>query len=58
MAAVGYITYLLEKMHKGKLKTVTEILNKLSLDGQQASGAFARAFSHSYLPFETKSFGF
>jgi hypothetical protein len=42
--AVGYITYLLEEMHKGKLKTATDILNKLSLDGQTASSALAYHF--------------
>jgi hypothetical protein len=42
--AVGYITYLLEEMHQGKLKTVTDILNKLSLDGETASSALAYHF--------------
>lgn len=39
--AVGYITYMLEEMHRGKLKTVTEIADKLSLDAETASSALA-----------------
>jgi hypothetical protein len=42
--AVGYITYLLEEMHKGKLKTVVDITSKLSLDAETASSSLAYHF--------------
>jgi hypothetical protein len=42
--AIGYITYLLEELHKGKLKTVVDITSKLSLDAETTSSALAYHF--------------
>jgi hypothetical protein len=45
--AIGYINHLIEEIRNGKFKTVEEVSEKLSRDGEAASGALSFHFARA-----------